>query len=179
MTTIATIGHSTRTIDEFVALVHRHRIKEILDVRRYPVSRRYPWFGRASLEERLRAEGVRYRHDECLGGHRDARPSSPHTGLRDDQLRGYADYMETDEFARALDRLIVVGGLRRLAIMCAEADPARCHRSMIADALDVRGVAVEHIRGATDVVPHRRTAGARLQGRTLIYAASQDELPLS
>lgn len=176
--TVFTVGHSTREIDEFIAILRGHGIRALIDVRRFPGSRRYPWFSRAALEQRLAVEGIEYRHADALGGRRDPRPGSPHTGLRDGQFRGYADHMQTDEFAAALDRLIATASEAPAAIMCAEAEPWRCHRSMIADAIDVRGIAVEHIADEHLRAPHRRTEWARVRDGVLIYAAPQEELPL-
>lgn len=147
--TIYTIGHSTRTLAEFLDLLRAHGVQTVIDVRRYPGSRRHPQFGSESLELSLRAEGFGYRHAIELGGRRTPNKSSPHTAWRSASFRAYADYMDTAAFQQELRRLIDAAATERQAIMCAEAVPWRCHRQLIADALTARGVEVRHILTAT------------------------------
>jgi uncharacterized protein (DUF488 family) len=142
---IFTIGHSTRTLDDFMALLEREGIQRLVDVRAFPVSRRYPHFDREPFAASLRARDIDYVHAPALGGRRKPRPDSPNTVWRNDGFRGYADYMSTDSFRAALDDLIALGAERPTTVMCAEAVPWRCHRSMISDALVARGIEVRHI----------------------------------
>lgn len=132
----------------------------LVDVRRYPGSRRHPQFAREALSRALEAEGIGYLHEPDLGGHRRPREDSPNTAWRNDAFRGYADHMAGPEFARALDRLRAAPP--RTAVMCAEAVPWRCHRQLIADALVARGVEVRHILGPGRVEPHALRADARV-----------------
>jgi uncharacterized protein (DUF488 family) len=169
---IVTIGHSTRTSDEFLALLGAHGVDEVLDVRRYPASRRHPHFARDALASALRAAGVAYRHDADLGGRRAPRPDSPHTAWRSGAFRGYADHMETEAFGAALERLMDTAADRTVALLCAEAVPWRCHRQLIADALVARGVVVRHIIGPRPPEPHRLSPFARVEpGGRIVYAA--------
>ncbi len=164
-----TIGHSTRPIEEFVALLKAHGIERVVDVRTIPRSRRNPQFGIEVLPQTLGAAGIDYLHLSTLGGLRHPRPDSTNTGWRNASFRGYADYMQTKEFEKALDELIVLGRKRPSAIMCAEAVPWRCHRSLIADALTVRGLPVKHITGPTKASPHRLTPFAKVEGTRILY----------
>src|SRR5215212_6404131 len=151
MPTIFTIGHSTHALDEFLALLAGPGIELLVDVRRYPSSRRYPWFNGPALAAAVPA----YRHEEALGGRRSPAPDSANGGWRVRQFRGYADHMASAEFREALDRLIAEP--RRTAVMCAEAQWWRCHRRLLSDALVARGAEVIHIdsRGRTEA--HRLT----------------------
>jgi uncharacterized protein (DUF488 family) len=164
-----TIGHSTRSLPTLLALLAAHRVQRVADVRRFPRSRRHPQFNTDALARELPAAGVAYRHWPALGGFRRARPDSRNTAWRHASFRGYADYMETDAFAAALDALLDDAGQGRTAIMCAEAVPWRCHRSLISDALVARGVEVFHILGPARAEPHTLTAGARVEGRRILY----------
>ena len=168
------IGHSTRTLEGLAALLRANDVTAVADVRRFPRSRRHPHFDTGALARDLPALGVAYAHWPGLGGFRRARPDSPNTGLRHPSFRGYADYMATAEFARELDALLASAALRPTAIMCAEAVPWRCHRSLIADALAARGVVVRHIVGPGPPEPHRVTAGARLEGGRVLYPGEPD-----
>lgn len=143
--TIYTIGHSTRPLDEFLALLERSRIERLVDVRAFPGSRRHPHFSQESLARALPAHEIEYLHRPSLGGRRRLLPESPPSAWRNESFRAYADYMRTEQFHRALDELIALGAQRRTAIMCSEAVPWRCHRSLISDALTARGGDVEHI----------------------------------
>ena len=143
--TIYTIGHSTRTLADFLTLLERSRVERLIDVRAFPGSRRHPHFNKEALARSLPEHGIEYLHRPALGGRRRPRPDAPPTAWRNEGFRGYADYMRTPEFHRALDELIERASERRTVIMCSEAVPWRCHRSLISDALHARGVTVEHI----------------------------------
>jgi uncharacterized protein (DUF488 family) len=147
-----TVGHSTRALEEFLALLREARVPLLVDVRRFPGSRRHPQFSRDALARALEAEGMGYQHEGDLGGRRDARPDSPNTAWRNEAFRGYADHMASPEFGAALQRLQAAP--ERTAVMCAEAVPWRCHRQLIADALVARGVEVRHILGPGRREPH-------------------------
>jgi 3-methyladenine DNA glycosylase/8-oxoguanine DNA glycosylase len=164
-----TIGHSTRSIDDFIATLQAFDISVLVDIRTIPRSRHNPQFEGAALRRALRSHGIRYTHLAALGGLRRTRPDSPNTAWRNASFRGYADYMQTPEFARGLDALHALSETGTAAIMCAEAVPWRCHRSLVADALTVRGARVSHIAGADRSSPHRMTAFARVDGTRLTY----------
>jgi uncharacterized protein (DUF488 family) len=168
---IYTVGHSTRRLEEFVALLHEHSVQTLVDVRTVPRSRRNPQFNRDALPESLLAAGLDYVHLSGLGGFRATRLDSPNTGWSNDSFRGYADYMLTPEFAHHLEELIDLSGRTRVAIMCAEALFWRCHRALIADALTVRGVTVEHILRSRHTEPHRLNPLARVSGTEITYPA--------
>jgi len=169
---IYTIGHSTRELAEFLGLLAAHRVTQVVDVRRYPASRRHPQFARDALATALEQTGIRYHHEADLGGRRAARRDSANTAWRSAAFRGYADYMETPEFEDALERLRELARARPTAILCAEAVPWRCHRQLIADALVARGEEVGHILGAARVDPHRLSPHAQvLTGGRLRYPA--------
>jgi len=169
-----TIGHSTRTLDALLALLRAHAIERVVDVRRFPRSRRHPHVNADALAEALPAAGLAYRHLAGLGGFRRPRADSRNTRWRNPSFRGYADYMETAEFARHLDTLLDEARAGRTAIMCAEAVPWRCHRSLISDALVARGVEVRHILTPERAEPHALTAGARIDGARVIYPGEPD-----
>lgn len=172
---VYTIGHSTRDIDRFIALLEREHIQHVADVRSFPGSRRYPQFGRESLAASLAARGIGYSHHPELGGRRHARPDSPNGAWRNESFRGYADYMLTPAFATALDVLLDRAARERTAIMCAEAVPWRCHRSLVSDALVARGVDVQHILDAR-TEPHHLTPFAVVTDGVLYYPPEQTEL---
>jgi uncharacterized protein (DUF488 family) len=163
-----TIGHSTRTIEQFLSLLRREVVVHLADVRTIPASRRYPHFNREPLAASLATAGVEYSHHPALGGRRTPREDSPNAGWRNSGFRGYADHMQTEEFTRALEHLLEMAGRTRVAIMCAEAVPWRCHRSLIADAAVVRGVDVRHILDSS-TSPHRLTSFAQVQQGGLLY----------
>lgn len=169
-----TIGHSTRSSEEFLLLLHSHDIQRLIDIRRYPGSRRYPHFHSAALANSLPGAGIWYEEMPRLGGRRTARSDSPNDGWKNASFRGYADYMQTEEFDQALDELMAQGEHERTAIMCAEAVPWRCHRSLVADALVVRGWEVIHILGVGQVQIHRLTSFAVSQGKRLVYSKTTD-----
>ena len=186
---IWTIGHSTRTIDEFISLLKANGIKLLVDVRAFPASKRYPQFNKEALAESLIAQGIRYEHFPELGGKRKSKPDSRNTAWRNVSFRGYADYMETEQFQKGVERLLAFArsdpesfrdrncdGWEAvtpcpIAIMCAEAVWWRCHRSLIADYLKAGGVEVLHILGANKVDPHPYTSAARIVNGELSYAA--------
>jgi uncharacterized protein (DUF488 family) len=170
---IWTIGHSTRAIEEFLGLLAESHIEAIADVRSFPGSRRYPQYGREALAATLAAHAIGYRWLPALGGRRRASPDSPNTAWRNASFRGYADHMSSTEFAQGLAELLEVSYKARTAIMCSEALWWRCHRSMIADALCVRGIKVVHILDAKHSVVHPMTSPARIVGGVLSYAARQ------
>lgn len=167
-----TVGHSTRCLEELTALLHEHEVTLLADVRTIPGSRRMPHFSRAALASALVRRGVEYVHLPELGGLRRPHPDSPNTGWRNASFRGYADYMAEPGFRDALERLIELGRDRRLAMMCAEALPWRCHRSLIADAMLVRGIEVFHILGPGSAQAHRLTPFARVEHDRLTYSAA-------
>jgi uncharacterized protein (DUF488 family) len=166
---ILTIGHSTRPIEEFVGMLQAHGVERLIDVRTVPKSRYNPQFQSEALAASLKSAGIEYRHMPGLGGLRHARKDSTNTGWRNDSFRGYADYMETPEFERNLEELIGLSEEKRTVVMCAEAVPWRCHRSLIADALTARGIVAEHIMSGTDVRPHTLTSFARVEGFRVTY----------
>jgi|SRR6185295_4531429 uncharacterized protein (DUF488 family) len=174
MACVWTIGHSTRSLEALVALLRAHAITRVVDVRRFPRSRRHPHVNADALARDLPAAGIAYRHLPGLGGFRRARPDSRNTGWRNASFRGYADYMETEEFAGHLATLLEEARLGPTAIMCAEAVPWRCHRSLISDALLARGVEVRHILGAERAEPHALTEGARVEGPRVLYPGEPD-----
>src|SRR2546425_12122865 len=161
---IWTIGHSTRRIEELLALLNGHQISLLADVRHFPGSRRYPQFGQQQLAASLRAAGIEYVHFPELGGRRLARPDSPNTAWRNEAFRGYADYMLTDAFRAGIDRLLKLAWQKRPVIMCAEALWWRCHRALIADYLKVSGATVIHILGPNKTEEHPFTSAARIVG---------------
>ena len=170
-TTIWTIGHSTRPIEEFLGLLAEYHIETIADVRSFPGSRKYPQYGKEALTLTLHEQAIGYHWLPALGGRRRVSPDSPNTAWRNAAFRGYADYMASAEFAQGLAELMELASKARTAIMCAEAVWWRCHRSMIADALCVRGVEVAHILDAKHAVVHPMTAPARIVQGELSYAS--------
>ena len=173
---ILTVGHSTHEAKAFVELLRGAGAEALADVRRYPGSRRMPWFNEGALRATLTEAGIGYLHLEELGGRRPALERSPNGGWRVGQFQGYADHMDSEEFAAGLDRLLGLARERRTAVMCAEAQWWRCHRRLLADALTVRGWTVLHLdsRGATE--PHALTDFAVAQGERLIYPPPQASL---
>jgi uncharacterized protein (DUF488 family) len=166
---VVTIGHSTRTLETFIHLLQTYDVKQVVDVRTVPRSRHNPQFNREALPDHLKAAGIGYLHMPGLGGLRRPRPDSTNMGWRNASFRGFADYMETPEFENHLGKLIELTQRKRIALMCAEALPWRCHRSLIADALEVMGIGVAHILGATHLQPHRLTPFVQVDGTRLVY----------
>jgi uncharacterized protein (DUF488 family) len=164
-----TIGHSTRSIEEFLHLLDAHGVKRLVDVRTVPRSRHNPQFNKDSLPQALKRVGIEYTHMPSLGGLRRPRKDSINLGWRNAGFRGFADHMQTTEFKRALQDLIAMAEKERVAIMCAEAVPWRCHRSLISDALLARGVRVEEISSLTRTQPHKLTPFAHMFGTEVTY----------
>lgn len=173
---IFTVGHSTLPIGDFIDLLRAYRVAQLADIRTVPGSRRNPQFGAAALAESLAAAQIGYVHLPALGGLRHARKDSLNAGWRNKSFRGYADHMQSGEFRDALETLIGMGRERRTAIMCAEAVPWRCHRSLVADALVVRGVAVVEILSATSWRMHKLTPFAQVEGLAITYPPEQPSL---
>ena len=169
MLTVFTIGHSTRTWKEFLELLRAHGIERVVDVRSIPRSRHNPQFNRETLSAKLRGARIGYVHLRRLGGLRHARRDSPNMGWRNASFRGFADYMQTPEFEKGLQRLIKLAKQKKSSIMCAEAVPWRCHRSLIADALTVRGIRAAHIVSGKRVQVHTLTPFARVRGDRITY----------
>ena len=166
---ILTIGHSTRTIEDFIGMLRAHGVERLMDVRTVPKSRYNPQFHTDALRESLIAAGIGYDHMRALGGLRKPRADSPNTGWRNESFRGYADHMQTPEFNSAIEELIAISQGEQIVVMCAESVPWRCHRSLIADALTVRGMEVEHIMTATKRDPHSMTRFAVADGQRITY----------
>lgn len=169
-----TVGHSTHDRETFANLLQHYGIARLVDVRTIPRSRHNPQFNRDELGSFLRSRRIGYRHMPDLGGLRHSRPDSINTGWHNLSFRGFADYMQTPPFAAALEKLIDLARRRATVIMCAEAVPWRCHRSLIADALLVRGVQVRHILSLTNHREHVLTAMARVEGVTISYPGDQN-----
>lgn len=169
--TIWTIGHSTRPIDEFLGLLNEYHIETVVDVRRFPASRKCPQYGKEALEVTLAEHAISYQWLEALGGRRRASPGSANTAWRNTSFRGYADYMDSPKFAQGLTQLLQLATNARTVIMCAEAVWWRCHRSMIADELCVRDIKVMHILDAKHEVLHPMTSPARVVRGRLTYTA--------
>jgi uncharacterized protein (DUF488 family) len=167
--TVLTIGHSARSLEEFVDLLKAHAVKCVVDVRKMPRSRHNPQFNQETLSAALDQADIRYIAMPGLGGLRRRLPDSPNAGWRNKSFQGYADYMQTHEFGDAIEQLIRLARKYRVAVMCAEAVPWRCHRSLIADALTVRGIPVEDIMSASRRTPHRLTQWARVEGTCITY----------
>jgi uncharacterized protein (DUF488 family) len=166
---VLTVGHSTRPLVEFMALLAVHSVTRLIDVRTVPRSRHNPQFNRDSFPAALEADGIRYEHVAGLGGFRRTHPGSMNLGWRHVSFRGFADYMQTPEFAENLAGLIEQASRERLVLMCAEAVPWRCHRSLIADALVVHGIRVEEIINRTRRQVHTLTPFARVDGTVITY----------
>jgi uncharacterized protein (DUF488 family) len=168
-TAIYTIGHSTRTLDEFVEILKAHAITQLVDIRTIPKSRHNPQFNGDNLGRNLPQRGIAYLHLPALGGLRKPRKDSVNTGWRNASFRGFADYMQTRAFVSAVRGLMQLGRSQRVVIMCAEGNPFRCHRSLVADALTVRKVHVFHISSKTAARPHTLTKFARIDGTRITY----------
>ena len=171
---VCTIGHSNRPIDVFLDLLATNEIECVVDIRTVPKSRHNPQFGQDQLPQSLAAAGIGYRYVQELGGLRHARPNSPNSGWRNKSFRGYADHMQSEEFASGMEQLVELVQGQRCVLMCAEAVPWRCHRSMVGDALLVRGYAVEHIIGPRGRKRHTLTPFAVVDGLTITYPGEEE-----
>jgi uncharacterized protein (DUF488 family) len=176
--TVWTIGHSNRSLDEFLALLAAFEIEVLADVRRFPGSRKHPHFNQEALSHSLGATGISYEFFPELGGRRKPRPDSLNTAWRNESFRAYADYMETGEYRAGVERLLSIAEERRVAIMCSEAVWWRCHRSLVADYLKSEGITVEHILSPKKSEPHPYTSAARLVDGRLSYAESDPQARL-
>jgi len=169
-TSLTSLGHSTLPLEAFLALLAAEGIERLVDVRRFPVSRRHPHFARESLALSLPRAGVQYVHLAELGGHREEGPDSPHTALPPGPLRGYAQHMATPAFVSALAHLVALARARRTAVMCAEARWSDCHRRLLCDHLVLAGARVRHVRVGAEAEPHLPTPEARFVDGRLVYA---------
>ena len=176
--TLWTIGHSTRSAEEFLALLAGNGIGSLADVRRFPGSRKYPHFNVEPLAHALREAGIEYAPFPELGGRRKPVPDSPNTAWRNDAFRGYADYMQTPEFTAGIERLAALASASRTAIMCSEAVWWRCHRGLVSDVFKLNGTRVLHIMGPGEPREHPYTSAAHVADGRLDYAADQHELPI-
>jgi uncharacterized protein (DUF488 family) len=167
--TVWTIGHSTRDWPTFLGLLEENRIERLVDVRHYPSSTRVPWTNRDTLQGLLADRGIGYEHLVNLGGYRKPNPSSTNTGLRNASFRGYADYMTSEEFGHALDRLLSFAESARTTVLCAEAVPWRCHRFLLSDALVAHGARVVHILGSRQTQDHRLNSAASVRAGRISY----------
>lgn len=178
MNTVLTVGHSTLPIEKFLDVLRRNSVRLLVDIRTIPKSRHNPQFAQQALAASLVSVSIEYRWEPALGGLRRPREDSPNMGWRNTSFRGYADYMQTSEFAAAIDELIAQQDSGPVALMCAEAVPWRCHRSLVADALTVRGISVEDIfhdaKGASHRKPHALTSFARVDGTRVCYPPGND-----
>jgi uncharacterized protein (DUF488 family) len=175
---VFTVGHSTLPIERFIALLRAFGIERLVDIRTMPRSRHNPQFNNTALAGSLTAAHIEYAHIRALGGLRHARKDSPNTGWRNGSFRGYADYMQSEEFQDSLGTLIQLSRQKRVAIMCAEAMPWHCHRSLVADALSVRGVPVVEILSESSYRTHKLTAFAQVEGTQITYPPEQATLLL-
>jgi uncharacterized protein (DUF488 family) len=175
--TILTIGHSTRTLDEFVGMLEAYGVTLVVDVRTVPRSRHNPQFNKETLPTSLKKYGIKYIHMPDIGGLRRPKHDSENLAWRNNSFRGYADYMQTKEFTDNLLKIIALARENRLALMCAEALPWRCHRSLISDALVVRHVKVEHIISATSLINHQLNEMAHVEGTKITYPLFTKETP--
>jgi uncharacterized protein (DUF488 family) len=166
---IFTIGHSTRSLEEFIEILKDYNIEELIDVRTVPKSRHNPQFNGEELAYVLRNHHIGYRHQKDLGGLRHTHKDSINTAWENASFRGYADYMQTDDFAEGIQKLIEIAKHKVVVIMCAEAVPWRCHRSLIGDALLVRDIDVEDIFSKTSYKPHTLTPWAVVHGKNITY----------
>ncbi len=173
-TTIYTIGHSTLPVNDFIEILKTFGIKTLVDIRTIPRSRYNPQFNEMDLQKRLESEGIEYIHLKELGGLRHTTKSSINTAWRNASFRGFADYMQTEEFTQGIEHLIEISAKDKTAIMCAEAVPWRCHRSLIGDALLVRDVKVEDIMNKNSSKTHQMTPWAKVNGHSITYPENQE-----
>jgi uncharacterized protein (DUF488 family) len=170
-----TIGHSTRTLEFFIRMLKAHEVTLVVDIRTVPRSKHNPQFNKETLPDELKAAGIKYIHMPGLGGLRHPLPDSQNTGWKNNSFRGFADYMQTEEFEDNLKTLINLAGQGRIALMCAEAVPWRCHRSLIADALVIRDIKVEHIMSLSRTQPHKLTPFASVKDLHITYPPGNSE----
>jgi uncharacterized protein (DUF488 family) len=175
--TILTIGHSTRTVDEFLELLKAYGVMLVVDVRTVPRSRHNPQFNKENLPNTLKPQGVKYIHMPDIGGLRHPKKDSVNLAWKNSSFRGYADYMQTKEFTDNLLKLVALARENCLAIMCAEALPWRCHRNLISDALVVRHIKVEHIISKTSTINHQLSETAHVEGTKITYPLFSKETP--
>ena len=171
---VFTIGHSSHPLDNFLALLQQHRIEALVDIRRFPGSRKHPHFSRENVAATLPGHGIEYHWLEALGGRRHRKktdPPSPNPGLRDQSFRNYADYMLTDEFRQGVATLLAIAGNRRTVFMCAEGLYWQCHRRLVSDFLLANGVSIQHIFPNGKLKPHTLTPGVKLDDGTVTYPA--------
>lgn len=173
---VFTVGHSTLPIERFLALLKAYGIERLVDIRTIPRSRHNPQFNEVELANSLSVEQIEYMHLQSLGGLRRPREDSPNGGWRNKSFRGYADYMQTTSFQNAVEQLIQMSRENRVAIMCAEAVPWRCHRSLVADALNARGVPAVEILSETSYRMHQLTSFARVEAEQITYPSDQARL---
>jgi uncharacterized protein (DUF488 family) len=166
---VATVGHSNRSLADFVAILGAHGVRRVIDVRRFPASRKWPHFNAAELARGLAEAGIEYAGMPELGGRRRARPDSPHTAWRVEAFRGYADFMDTPGFSESIEKAETLAREAPSALMCAEALVWRCHRSLLADSFVARGWEVSDILSEKEARPHKLPAFARLEGNRVIY----------
>jgi uncharacterized protein (DUF488 family) len=172
--TVYLVGHSTRSIEAFLGILQAHTVDTLVDIRTIPKSMHNPQFNSDSLKISLRAAGIRYVHSEKLGGLRRPLKDSPNSGWKNSSFRGFADYMLTDAFEKGIDELIRLGERGTVAIMCAEGNPFRCHRSLVADALMARGKRAMHISSRKPGRPHTLTPFAKVEGSRITYPREQE-----
>ena len=172
MVTFYTIGHSTHSIDEFIELLKAYTITQLVDIRSVPGSRHNPQYGQAALQKSLTESGISYHYLKPLGGWKRGVSDEQNAGWRNASFRSYADYMQTPAFTAGINELLSLTDTTPTAIMCAEAVPWRCHRSLVADALTVRGIEVRDIMSKTNAPIHRLTSFAHIKGTTITYPAS-------
>ena len=176
---VFTIGHSTRSAAEFIELLQESQVELLIDVRRFPASRRYPHFNQDELSAALAAAGISYLHEEVLGGRRTPAPDSRNSALRNAQFRGYADHMGTPAFRAAIAAIEARAQKQVQAVMCAEAVPWRCHRNLLADALIARGVEVRHIVQSGKTAPHALHKEAHIEADAyIVYGPRVDQIDL-
>ncbi|MCC7400211.1 MAG: DUF488 domain-containing protein [Chitinophagaceae bacterium] len=168
--TVYTIGHSTHSIEEFINMLHSFSIEHLVDIRSFPGSRKFPQFNKENLEASLKENGIEYTHIKELGGRRKVKKDSKNTRWRKDSFRGYADYMETENFAKGIERLQEIAKQQNTAYMCSEAVWWRCHRSMVSDYLKAKGWKVLHIMNANKADEHPYTSPARVAGDHVFYS---------
>jgi uncharacterized protein (DUF488 family) len=176
---VFTIGHSTRSAGDFIELLQESQVQLLIDVRRFPASRRYPHFNQDELSAALGAAGISYMHEEVLGGRRTPAPDSRNSALRNAQFRGYADHMNTPAYRAAVTAIAERAPKQVQAVMCAEAVPWRCHRNLLADALVARGVEVRHIVQPGKTTPHALHKEAHIEtGAHVVYGPRVDQIDL-